>query len=143
MPWTYSDYPASMKNLATEARHKAIDIANALLNEGYEEQRSIAIATAQAEKWAKRRDKPVAKEGSTGSTGHAVERGAPDSDHAIHVVPHPQQAGWVARQDQAPLAQGKDKGDVLNKARRAAQQRQVALYVHDEQGNLVDEETNS
>jgi len=50
-----------MKNLTTEVRHKAIDIANALLDEGYEEGRAIAIATAQAEKWAENRDKPVKK----------------------------------------------------------------------------------
>jgi uncharacterized protein YdaT len=62
MPWSYRDYPNSMKNLTTEVRHKAIDIANALLEEGYEEGRAIAIATAQAEKWAERRDKPISKE---------------------------------------------------------------------------------
>ncbi|MBE9180969.1 DUF2188 domain-containing protein [Oculatella sp. LEGE 06141] len=59
MPWNEKDYPASMKNLTAEVRHKAIDIANALLEDGYEEGRAIAIATAQAEKWAERRDKPV------------------------------------------------------------------------------------
>lgn len=48
-----------MKNLTPEVRNKAVDIANALLDEGYEEGRAIAIATAQAEKWAERRDKPV------------------------------------------------------------------------------------
>ncbi|MFE4104650.1 DUF2188 domain-containing protein [Almyronema epifaneia] len=61
-----------MKNLATEARHKAIDIANALLEEGYEESRAIAIATAQAEKWAANRDKPVRKPGAKGETGNAL-----------------------------------------------------------------------
>lgn len=61
MPWTYSDYPASMKNLETEVRYKAIDIANALLDEGYNEGRAIAIGTAQAEKWAQHRDKPIRK----------------------------------------------------------------------------------
>jgi uncharacterized protein YdaT len=73
MPWTYQDYPASMKNLSAEVRRKAIDIANALLDDDYEEGRAIAIATAQAEKWAKRRDKPIAKKNSTGTTGKAVE----------------------------------------------------------------------
>jgi uncharacterized protein YdaT len=42
-----------MKNLDERVRNKAVDIANALLEEGYEEGRAIAIATAQAEKWAK------------------------------------------------------------------------------------------
>lgn len=59
MPWTHNDYPASMKNLTPEVRHKAIAIANALLDEGYEEGRAIAIGTAQAEKWADHRGKPI------------------------------------------------------------------------------------
>ena len=49
MPWTYSDYPNSLKNFTTAVRHKAIDIANALLEEGYKEGRAIAIVTAKAE----------------------------------------------------------------------------------------------
>ncbi len=35
MPWTDDDYPTSMKNLTAEVRRKAIDIANALLDDGY------------------------------------------------------------------------------------------------------------
>ncbi|GFE71505.1 DUF2188 domain-containing protein [Chroococcus sp. FPU101] len=62
MPWSYTDYPISLKNLTPEVRSKAIDIANALLNEGYDEGRSIAIATAQAEEWAERRGKPIKNE---------------------------------------------------------------------------------
>lgn len=69
MPWSEHDYPISMKNLADPTRHKAIEIANALLEEGYEEGRAIAIATAQAEKWAQRRDKPVRKQNAQGSKG--------------------------------------------------------------------------
>ena len=52
MPWTKQDYPTSMKNLETRVRHKAIDIANALLDEGYSEDRAIPIAIAQARRWA-------------------------------------------------------------------------------------------
>jgi uncharacterized protein YdaT len=33
MPWTKTDYPNSMKNLPTAVRNKAIEIANALLEE--------------------------------------------------------------------------------------------------------------
>lgn len=35
MPWNVRDYPASMKNLDPLVRKKAIDIANALLADGY------------------------------------------------------------------------------------------------------------
>ncbi len=59
MPWSNQDYPQSLKNFTPEVRHKAIEIANALLEEGYEEGRAIAIATSQAEKWAEHRDKPI------------------------------------------------------------------------------------
>lgn len=51
MPWNMNDYPASMKNLDPLIRKKAIDIANALLDDGYPDDRAIPIATSQAEKW--------------------------------------------------------------------------------------------
>ncbi len=51
MPWNKNDYPASMKNLDERVRDKAVEIANALLDEGYEEGRAIAIATSKAEEW--------------------------------------------------------------------------------------------
>jgi len=51
MPWNKRDYPVSMKNLKPRVRNKAIEIANALLEEGNEEGKSIAIATAKAEEW--------------------------------------------------------------------------------------------
>ncbi len=52
MPWNKGDYPPSMKkNLDPRVREKAVEIANALLKDGYEEGRAIAIATAKAEEW--------------------------------------------------------------------------------------------
>lgn len=51
MPWTKHDYPPSMKNLEPRIRNKAVEIANALLEEDYEEGRAIAIATAKAQEW--------------------------------------------------------------------------------------------
>ncbi len=63
MPWTKRHFPPSMKNLDSKTRNKAIEIANALLEDGYDEGRAIAIATAQAEKWANGLDK--AKEHSS------------------------------------------------------------------------------
>jgi uncharacterized protein YdaT len=34
MPWSSKDYPVSLKNLHPEVRDKAIEIANALLDDG-------------------------------------------------------------------------------------------------------------
>lgn len=51
MPWNKEDYPDSLKNFTAPIRNKATDIANALLEDGYEEGRAISIATAQAKEW--------------------------------------------------------------------------------------------
>jgi len=59
MPWTTNDYPVSMRNLSGVTRAKAIEIANALLQEGMDEGRAIRIAIARAEDWAARRGLPV------------------------------------------------------------------------------------
>ena len=62
MPWTQNDYPRSLKNLTPQVRNKAIEIANALLEEGWEEGRAIAIATEKAEEWAQNRNIQIRKD---------------------------------------------------------------------------------
>lgn len=52
MPWTLDRYPASMKHLPEPVLEKAIEIANALLEEGMEEGKAIRIAIAKAKEWA-------------------------------------------------------------------------------------------
>ena len=52
MPWNENYFPPSMVNLPPVVRDKVIEIANALLVEGYEEGRAIRIAIAQAKRWA-------------------------------------------------------------------------------------------
>jgi uncharacterized protein YdaT len=48
MPWTKSDYPNAMKNLDKDVREKAIEIANALLEDGNDDGRAIPIAIDRA-----------------------------------------------------------------------------------------------
>ena len=53
MPWTKTDYPVSMKNLPEAVRNKAIEIANALLEEkNMDEGIAIATAISRAKDWA-------------------------------------------------------------------------------------------
>ena len=58
MPWNDERYPGSMRRLDPRVRRKAIEIANALLEEGYEEGKSIRIAIAKAKEWAARHAPP-------------------------------------------------------------------------------------
>lgn len=53
MPWTDSRYPAAMGHLPEATRRKAIEIANALLDEGMDEGKAIRIAIAKAKEWAR------------------------------------------------------------------------------------------
>lgn len=61
MPWNKENYPDSLKNFTAPVRNKAVEIANALLEDGYEEGRAIAIATAQAKEWGENHDKQIRK----------------------------------------------------------------------------------
>ena len=56
MPWDETYYPRSMRNLPPEVRLKAIEIANALLEEGHDDGTAIRIAIAKAKEWAEHGD---------------------------------------------------------------------------------------
>jgi uncharacterized protein YdaT len=55
MPWSKENYPVSMKNLPDAVREKAIEIANAILEDGHTDE-GIAIATgiSRAKGWVKK-----------------------------------------------------------------------------------------
>ena len=54
MPWNELRYPPAMGHLDPLVRAKAIEIANALLNDGHDEGFAIRVAIARAEQWAQR-----------------------------------------------------------------------------------------
>ncbi|HXJ81487.1 MAG TPA: hypothetical protein VMS64_22755 [Candidatus Methylomirabilis sp.] len=55
MPWNDEYYPPAMEHLSPIVRAKAIEIANALLEEGHDEGFCIRVAIARAHEWARRR----------------------------------------------------------------------------------------
>jgi uncharacterized protein YdaT len=55
MPWTSFRYPPAMAHLTPLVRLKAIEIANALLAEGYDDGKAIRIGIAKAKEWARNR----------------------------------------------------------------------------------------
>jgi hypothetical protein len=118
MPWTTTDYPVSMKNLDSKVRDKAVEIANALLEEGYEEGRAIPIAIATAKKWADNDD----------SDDRAI--------HQLHVVPHPQ--GWAVRRVAAERASFvfEDREAAQQKAMEMAEDENGTVVIHDENGQI-------
>lgn len=61
MPYTMNDYPDSLKNLERLERRKAIDIINAMLEDGYDDNEAIPIGTKQAKEWYKDADEDELK----------------------------------------------------------------------------------
>ncbi|GAF13831.1 hypothetical protein JCM19046_4585 [Bacillus sp. JCM 19046] len=51
MPWTMENYPDSLKNFDKPIRKKTIEIANAMIDDGYNERDALPIATKQAKEW--------------------------------------------------------------------------------------------
>lgn len=50
MPWDLKDYPSSFKKFEPLLKKKAIEIANALVSEGYPDDRAIPIAISQSKR---------------------------------------------------------------------------------------------
>ena len=53
MPWTTDRYPAAMSRLGSLVREKAVEIANALLEEGHDEGFAIRVGISRAKQWAR------------------------------------------------------------------------------------------
>ena len=64
MPWNETHFPRSMSRLPAPVREKAIEIANALLEQGYDEGKAIRIAIAQAKRWSGAHDPDALSERS-------------------------------------------------------------------------------
>lgn len=52
MPWDEENHPAAMKSLPGPVRAKALEIANALLDQDYDEGKAIRVALVKAREWA-------------------------------------------------------------------------------------------
>jgi uncharacterized protein YdaT len=62
MPWYHGDYPPSYKNQPVRLREKAVEIANALLEDGVEEGVAIATGLSQARRFFKNKENKDADE---------------------------------------------------------------------------------
>ncbi|WP_050616754.1 DUF2188 domain-containing protein [Bacillus testis] len=114
MPWNNHDYPPSMKNLDSDVRKKAIEIANALLDEGYEEGRAIPIATEKAKEY-------VAKH----------------NPHKERYEVKPHEDGWQVIKEGAERASfvTESKEKALDRARELSDKYDTAVVTYKEDGS--------
>lgn len=152
MPWNKNDYPVSMKNLKPRIRHKAIDIANALLDDGYEEGRAIAIATAKAEEWdenhpsspdsashtsSKKHDESSSSESSSPDRRHSEPVSSSKSHNNIHVVPT--ESGWAIKQEGTSDYHSTydTKAEAVDAAKAWRNKHHIRAIIHNQDGQIA------
>ncbi|MVO98517.1 DUF2188 domain-containing protein [Paenibacillus lutrae] len=135
MPWRKGDYPPSMKNLPSRVRDKAIEIANALLDDGHEEGRAIAIATAKAEEWAENHPDHEHSE-QTSKDNSSSSRASAKKSSPVHVVPDGD--GWAvkAEGENKPRFEADTKAEAVDKANQLASDRNTSAVIHRKDGTV-------
>lgn len=144
MPWNMKDYPASMKNLDPLVRKKAIDIANALLDDGYPDDRAIPIATSQAEKWyddasaEEKKDFQKAKAPQK-NDAHKHDKNAKKLLNADVEVKY-EEDEWLVISEKASRASDtfSKKEDAVARAKEIAKNKQSSVKVYKQDGKLQD-----
>ncbi|MBM7553656.1 DUF2188 domain-containing protein [Thalassobacillus pellis] len=150
MPWDKKDYPSSLKNLNEATRNKAIDIANAMLDEGYDENRAIPIATSQAKEWYENASNKEREEMKDTSNKDLKERDEEDEqyenrpellDRGEHVVAHDD--GWAvqAKGAKKPDKVFENKQDAIDRAKEVAENKGTKAVIHKKNGDVQDEYT--
>lgn len=133
MPWTMDDYPQSWKNLDKLERKKAIDIGNAMLKDGYKEDRAIPIATKQAESWYKDATKEELEELQNKKiTLHDKDDSANPKLNNQDVHVYFEEGVWKIKSEGAKQASDSfdKKEDAMKRARNIADNRQTEIIEH-------------
>ncbi|PTE44354.1 hypothetical protein BUY79_11295 [Staphylococcus equorum] len=133
MPWTMDDYPQSWKNMEKLELKKAIDIGNAMLKDGYKEDRVIPIATKQAESWYKDASKKELDELKNKKiTKHEKDDSANPELNNKDVHVYYEDDKWKIKTDGAKQASDSfdKKEDAMKRARNIADNRSTEVREH-------------
>lgn len=130
MPWNKKNYPDSMKNLPDAVRGKAIEIANALLDEDMDEGIAIATAISRAKDWAANRGKKWKAAPGTSDTTDVKEHG---KDR--YVIPD--KDGWAVKEEGSERSRKYDtKKEAVAYAREKAREANASLTIQKKDGKV-------
>ena len=140
MPWDMNDYPSSLKNFNKVTKKKAIDIANALVDEGYSEDRAIPIATEQAKKWydnASENEREDYLQNVDPTKRKSNNHSRPELlDKQEMVVPHNGNKWAVQSKDaKKPTKLFNDKEDAINYGKKIAKNKMTGLIIQKQDGS--------
>lgn len=136
------DYPSTMKNLDELVRKKAIDMANALLQDGYPEDRAIPIATKQAQRWydnaSPEEKESFRHEASPKKTDQ--HDGAKQNENLLdtNVQVKYQDKQWqvISKGAKKPSETYDSKDEAIERAKYIAQNKETKLEIYKQDGQL-------
>ncbi|MBA2176417.1 DUF2188 domain-containing protein [Halobacillus locisalis] len=143
MPWDTNDYPSSLKNLDTPVRKKAIDIANAMTEEGYKEDQAIPIAIEQAKEWYDNADQQEIRRMKQASDQKLKDHDEEEYDSrpelldkGEHVVAH--ENGWAVQAEDAKQASDvfENKPEAVKRAKEIAKNKGTQVIIHKQDGSI-------
>lgn len=133
MPWTKNDYPVSMKNLPDEVRNKAIEIANALLEERKMDE-GIAIATAisRAKDWGANHGKEIDLQSEDSKPTDVKQHG-----EDRYVIPYEESKWAVKKEGSGDVEQVfNNKQEAIKQARKEAKGANASLTIQKRTGRV-------
>ncbi|MGJ9382831.1 DUF2188 domain-containing protein [Salipaludibacillus sp. CF4.18] len=150
MPWDTNDYPSSWKNLETTIRKKAIEIGNAMLDEGYKEGQAIPIATEQAKEWyanasekeknqiLNEQDKELKKRDSSDTQSDSRPELLEKGEHVFK-----REDDWVVQSEDAKQASGvfDKKEDAIKRGREIAKNKETHLVIYNADGSVQEKQS--
>jgi hypothetical protein len=124
MSCTYNNYPSNFEILRPMVRGKALEMANILMNEGYDPQMAQTIAISNARQLACNKDGLLRIE-----------------NKHVHMVPYP--SGWALISENVITTYFicETKNEALVKSRSFAKNEKLKLFIHSEEGEIIDAES--
>ena len=140
MPWTLEDYPDSMKNLSKVTKKKAIDIANALTEDGYKDEQAIPIAITQAKEWYEHASKDERKDYLEHGNVEEHDKEYPSNPELLNQNEMVifQEDQWAVQSKKAKRASKlfDKKNDAIDYAKKVAKNKQTTLEIYKQDGEL-------
>lgn len=126
MPFRMGEFQSELKDLKTEVRNKAMEIAQKLVDEGYERRQAVDEAISRARKWAENIGRAAAS-GDTGNRQHVMAFGTK----------------WGVKREGAeePRYLFDDRGKAVDKGIELARVTKTDLVIHDEDGDVLETRT--
>ena len=131
MPWTRKDYPISMKNLPAAVRNKAIEIANALLEErNMNEGIAIATAISRAKDWAE-------NHGKTSEAPPGVSRKTDVKKHGEDRYVAPRGEEWAVKKEKTKKEEiFETKQEAVSSAKKEAKNANASVTIQGKHGKI-------